>query len=113
VKYMNDYDIAYARQRFTRATKPNRLALVMVIDQLAAWANLNSDGWSYWPKPLRAAQAAIALVESRTGRENRAQEAEDITDAEMHAAARPIKAFLTRQGVNAETRATILRALED
>ena len=111
MKFMNDYDLDQARSRFTRATKPNRLALVMVVDNLREWANNNSDGWAYWPAPVKAAQKAIELIESRTYAENEQQEAEDITDAEMHAAVRPIKAFLTRQKVSAETREIILRAV--
>lgn len=111
MKFMNDYDLDQARMRFTRATKPNRLALVMVVDLLREWADQHSDGWAYWPKPARAAQKAISLIESRTYAENQQQEAEDITDEEMHAAVRPIKAFLTRQNVSAETRELILRAV--
>lgn len=111
MKFMNDYELAFARQRFTRATKPNRLALVMVVDNLREWADDHSDGWAYWPLPCRAAEKAIALIESRTNAENEQQEREDITDAEMLAAVRPIKAFLTRQNVTAEQRELILRAV--
>lgn len=113
MRYMNDYDLAYARSRFTRSTTPNRLALVMVVDNLREWANANSDGWAYWPKPARAADKAMALIESRTNRENDEQEANDITDATMKAAVRPIKAFLTRQKVSSDQRELILRAAED
>jgi hypothetical protein len=109
---MNDYDLQMARSRFTRSTTPNRLALVMVVDNLREWADQNSDGWAYWPKPCRAAAKAMALIESRTSRENDEQEANDITDAEMKAAVRPIKAFLTREGVRADRRELILRAVE-
>jgi predicted protein tyrosine phosphatase len=113
--HMNDYDLDYAVQRFTRATKPNRLALALVVRNLAEQTNLVSDGWAYWPKPSRAAQRAMALIESTTSRVNDAQEREDITDAEMHAAVRPIKAFLTRHrdAYTAEQRALILRAVEE
>lgn len=109
--YMNDYDLGFARARFTRASKPNRLALVMVVDNLREWANENSDGWAYWPKPCRAAAKAMALIESRTNAENDEQERHDITDAEMTAAVKPIKAFLTRQGVSTERKELILRAV--
>lgn len=111
--FMNDYDLAFARSRFTRATKPNRLALVLVVDNLREWADRNSDGWAYWPKPARAASSAMGWIESRTNALNEAQEAEDITDAQMRAAVRPIKAFLTRHGASAEDRERILRSVED
>lgn len=113
MKHMNDYDLAFARSRFTRASKPNRLALVMVVSNLAEWADNHSDGWAYWAKPRQAAQKAIALIESRTNRENDEQERNDITEAEMLAAVRPIKSFLTTQKVNAEDREVILRAVEE
>lgn len=113
MRYMNDYDLDYARRRFTRATTPNRLALVMVVDNLREWANAHSDGWAYWPKPARAADKAMALIESRTNAENDAQEANDISDTDLQAAVRPIKAFLTRQKVNAAQRELILRAALD
>jgi hypothetical protein len=108
---MNDYDLDYARMRFTRANCPNRLALVMVVDLLREWTNRHSDGWAYWPKPVRAAERAIRLIESTTNAANDEQERHDITDEEMLAAVRPIKAFLTRQKVPAETREIILRAV--
>lgn len=113
MKFMNDYDIAFARTRFTRASKPNRLALALVVEHLAEWADNNSDGWAYWPKPCRAAEKAMSLIESRTNRENDEQERVDITDAEMQAAVRPIKAFLTREKVSAEDRELILRAVTE
>ena len=96
MKFMNEYDLQQARIRFTAHTKPNRLGLVMVVDALREWADTVSDGWAYWPKPARAAAAAISLIESRTYAENQEQERVDITDAELAAAVRPIKAFLTR-----------------
>jgi len=122
---MNDYDLDYARSRFTRATKPNRLALVYVVDNLREWANTVSDGWAYWPKPCRAASAAMALIESTTSAANDEQERHDISDAEMLAAVRPIKALLTRCArephglypgrpmVTPEERELILRAVTD
>lgn len=112
MKFMNEYDIEFARSRFTRSATPNRLGLVLVIERLAEWTNNNSDGWPYWSKPCQAAQRAIALVESRTSRENDEQERVDITDAELTAAIKPIKAFLTRQNVRQDDRDLILRGGE-
>lgn len=113
MRFMNDFDIEYARQRFGRGSTPNRLALALVVDNLRDWADDHSDGWAYWPKPARAADKAMALIESRTSRENDEQERNDITDVEMQTAVRPIKAFLTRQKVSAEEREIILRAVND
>lgn len=120
--FMNDYDIAYARDRFTRNSKPNRLALAIMVDRLREWADAHSDGWAYWSKPRNAAAGAIAHIESTTNRANMVQEDVDITEDEMLAAVRPIKAFLTRKSkvphglhpgrpmVTAEERELILRS---
>lgn len=100
MRYMNDYDISHAIVRFDRAGCPNRYLVARKVQALAEWADRNSDGWCYWPKPVRAANKAMALIESRTSRENTEQEMTDATDAEVRAALAPIKAFLTRHGVN-------------
>ena len=113
MRFMNQFDLNNAVIRFTRANKPNRLALAFVVSHLAEWADENSDGWAHWPKPARAADQAMALIESRTSRENDEQERTDITDEQMQAAVRPIKAFLTRQKVSAERKEIILRAVND
>lgn len=112
MRYMNDYDIAFARQRFGRGSTPNRLALAIMVERLAELADDISDGWAYWPKPCRAAARAIELIESRTSRENDEQERNDITEAEMLAAVKPVKAFLTRhrQIIRPERAELVLRS---
>ena len=97
MRYMNDYDLMQAESRF--AETPNRLRLTKSVQNLRRWTNQNSDGWAYWPKPVRAASRAIGLIESTTWDENERRMREDATDAETVAALKPIKAFLTRQGV--------------
>lgn len=113
MKFMNDYDLYNARARFTRGNVPNRLALVLVVDNLREETNLVSDGWAYWSKPCRSAAKAIALIESTAYPEYERREREDITEAEMRAAVSPIKAFLTRHReiYSADQRERILRAV--
>lgn len=115
MRYMNDYDIESARRRYGRGETPNRLALVMVVDHLREWTDGHSDGWAYWPKPCRAAEKAIVLIESTAYPEYERRQREDITDAEMRDAVKPIKAFLTRHKhiVTPEDREMILRAVSD
>jgi hypothetical protein len=102
MRYMNEYDLFSAQRRYDPARVPNRAYLTQVIMALAEWANHNSDGWAYWPKPCRAAARAIELVESTAYPEYERRQREDATDAETMAAVRPIKAFLTRQGERPE-----------
>ena len=99
--FMNDYDIEIAQHRFDTPATPNRSKVADVVARLADWANDNSDGWAYWPKPMRAAAKLGRLLELRAGfvrHEDRLRT--DITDAELRAALAPIKSFLTRQRVD-------------
>lgn len=108
MRYMNDWDLAQAQRRFDAAVVPNRAALTGVVDRLRMWANANSDGWAYWPKPCRSAAKAIALIDSTSYPEYGRREVEDATAAEVKAALSPIKAFLTREQVPPADRDYIL-----
>lgn len=99
MRFMNEYDLQDAARRFNTGNTPNRLRIANTVQNLADWADRNSDGWAHWPKPGKAADKAMQLIESRTWAENNAQEREDATTVEVTAALRPIKAFLTRNGV--------------
>lgn len=112
-RYMNDYDIQHAVGRFIRASKPNRLALAYVVQNLAEWADEHSDGWAYWQAPRNAADKAMRHIESTTNAANDAQETEDISDAQVREAVRPIKAFLTRQKAEPRHKEIILRSTVD
>ena len=103
MRFMNEYDIDTAQRRFDPGQTPNRAHLAATVAALRDWANRNSDGWVYWPKPARAAARAMELIDGYTTRERIEQEETDATDAEVTAALRPIKALLTRQGVRHET----------
>jgi hypothetical protein len=100
MQYMNDFDLDNARARFSEGNTPNRARLAMVVALLADWTNEHSDGWAYWLPPRRAANKAMTLINSTTNVANDEQERTDATDAEVKAALTPIKAFLTRQGVD-------------
>jgi hypothetical protein len=67
---------------------------VVIIDRLRYWTNRNSDGWAYWPKPVRAAKNLMVLLESGDR-----WDPADVTEAELKKAIVPIKSFLTRHGV--------------
>lgn len=96
--FFSEYQIREAVNRYVstgQCEKVNTARAVMVLDRLMVWTNRNSDGWAYWPKPMRAASQLARLVEDRTNRRN----LDDITDHELKKALVPIKSFLTRQGV--------------
>ena len=93
MKYWNDYDIAQQYRRCVNS--PNLLVAVQTVDRLRMWTNRNSDGWAYWPKPVRAARKAMELVDSGDH-----WDFDDVTEAELKRALVPIKSFLTRHGVD-------------
>ena len=103
MRFMNDYDLDSAARRYNPAVTPNRAYLVAVVSALRNWTDRNSDGWAYWPKPVRAAARAIELIDSSTTAENDRRAAVDATDAETAAALSVIRSFLTRQGVAHES----------
>ena len=95
--WMNEWDIDDAARYFVvrRDEFPNLMRGAMVLHRLMVWTNNNSDGWPYWTKPGRASAKLQALVGDRRHRING-----DITEQELRKALTPIKAFLTRQGIN-------------
>lgn len=103
MRFMNTYDIAEALRRFDPSITPNRAYVARVVDAMEDYANSHSDGWAYWPKPARACSKAFELIDGRTTPDRIYQEEHDATDAEVAAALRPIKAFLTRRGERHES----------
>lgn len=92
--FLNEYEVQEAVQRFSRGSTPNLQRGAQALNGLVEWANSHSDGWAYWPKPGRAAaslQSLLAGVDRF--------DPQDVSESELKAALRPVKAFLTRQGV--------------
>lgn len=95
MRFMNDYDIERAQQRW--AHHPILSAAAQTLANLRDWANNSSDGWPYWRKPAQAAARMMELIErDGTNRYFSDDKREDVTLAEYKAALRPIKAFRTR-----------------
>lgn len=90
--WMNEYDIADAVRRLDTDETPNLAAGARALDSLMNWANDNSDGWCYWPKPSRAAKSLMEMLSAADR-----FDPEDVTAADLTKALRPVKAFLTRQ----------------
>lgn len=91
--FYNDHDIADAVARY--GDLPNLGQAARTLDRLADWANHNSDGWAYWAKPRNAARRLVELI---AGVDR--FDPEDVTAEALALALRPVKAFLTRQGVD-------------
>jgi hypothetical protein len=102
--FFNEYEIDRAVDRYVRPgidpDRRNTAKATMVLHRLMVWTNNNSDGWAYWPKPMRAATKLAKLVEARlNARGWESRELGDISDTELKKALMPIKSFLTRQGI--------------
>ncbi len=97
MRFMNHYDMERAAMTFPPETHPNLARANLTVMRLANWADRNSDGWAYWPKPARAANRLMELLQNAHSSELWGQ---DITEAELRKATTPVKAFLTRQGID-------------
>lgn len=93
--FMNRHEIKDAARRVDPDETPNLARATRTLAQLANWTDANSDGWPYWPKPARAAKSLMTLIQSVDR-----YDPQDVTAAQVTRATAPIKAFLTRQGVN-------------
>lgn len=87
--FMNEWEVADAEDRYR--DDPILGPASQTLRNLVDWTNRNSDGWCYWPKPVRAAAKLQALLYLGQGRG-------DVTVADYQAALRPVKAFRTRHG---------------
>ena len=99
--FLNDFDIqtlttAAAQDHF----RPNLQKAALTLWRLQDWANDNSDGWHSWPKPSRASQKLQQILYFHYLGRDIDHPVEDITAAQLKAAESPIRAFLTRQGVD-------------
>ena len=102
MRFMNTYDIARAQRAY--GDHPVLGPACETLANLQEWTNLNSDGWSYWPKPARAAARLMALLEGdgTNAYRDSALQVSDEQYREYRAALRPIRAFRTKYGADFE-----------
>jgi hypothetical protein len=94
VTWMNGAEVEEAAERFDAEDTPNLFRGARILERLMDWTDSNSDGWPYWQKPANAANKLMDLIHAA----NRF-DPQDITEAQLKAALSPIKAFLTKHGV--------------
>lgn len=92
---LNEYEVDDAVRRFNATDTPNLKLAADRLKRLVDWTNRNSDGWPYWGGPSNASTRLQELIH-KAGRIDPV----DISPADLAAACRPIKAFLTKQGVD-------------
>ncbi len=91
--FANDYDIEWWAQRF--AAHPILGSAAQTLRSLKDAVNGCSDGWAYWPAPVRSAHKLIELIEDADRVERRGATPQ-LAAADLDRAYRPIKAFTTR-----------------
>lgn len=91
--FMNEMDIEQAVQWHGSHPVIGRALLVLI--KFVDTINQNSDGWSYWKLPKKAADKLMTLIQEhdRLVREHREPTA---TMEQLKKALSPIKAFCTR-----------------
>lgn len=98
---LNEYEIDTAAVRAAHDShRPNLQRAVLTLDRLKDWTNENSDGWAYWRKPCAASAKLQEIVSNRYFSPRHMLTDADIPEALLKKAYTPIKAFLTRQGVD-------------
>jgi hypothetical protein len=94
MRFMNTWEIDEAAVLFE--DDPILGPATQTLRSLRDWTDSHSDGWAYWPKPVRAAAKLILLIERGRWDRRTRQGSDVITIAEYKAALRPLKAFRTR-----------------
>jgi hypothetical protein len=95
MRYMNGYEILDSAEHYER--HPVLGPATRTLLSLYNWTNRNSDGWAYWPKPVRAAAKLMDLIEGADPRCRYDYRRDDATVEQFIAALKPIKSFRTRQ----------------
>lgn len=98
MRFMNDCEIDSAYSEY--ADHPVLGPATETLRNLAQWADENSDGWAYWPKPARAAAKLMELIEGDGTWQAKEDAWARATPAAYKKALAPIKAFRTRQGAD-------------
>lgn len=97
MSWMNRYEIEEALRWTDEGSNAESGARTLY--RLMRWTDNHSDGWPYWQKPSKAATRLMDALQKVKESGRRDGDYVDITEAELKAYYRPIKAFLTRQGV--------------
>src|SRR3954471_22836999 len=98
--WMNEHEVDECLRHFHPSEVPNLAKGAQVLATLVEWTNANSDGWPYWVRPARAAGRLMDVLGLSRKAYYRGAEPDDITEADLRQLLAPIKAFLTKQGID-------------
>jgi hypothetical protein len=94
MRFMNDWDIDQAERLYP--DHPVLAPAVKTLRSLSDWVNANSDGWAYWPVPVRAAAKLMEMITRDGTHKYYGGDRPDVTEAEYKKALTPIKSFRTK-----------------
>jgi hypothetical protein len=89
MKFMNDYDVAMAAQRFTHPESAQYKA-VRILQAHIEIVDNNSDGWAHWKAPVAAAKQLMELIERRDA------PPQSLAHFYLKKAITPLRAFYTK-----------------
>lgn len=95
---MNEHEITEAWHFANHNGLPNYQRGALTLSHLKTWTNQNSDGWMYWVPPRKASAKLQQALEEMMRTHFR--DLQDLTEAELRKLLSPVKAFLTRRGVD-------------
>lgn len=95
--FMSEDEIDQMLYRFDDET--NLIEGARTLYRLKEWTNNNSDGWPYFSKPAQAAKGLMMMLTEADTSQRWGEPTKDVERSVLNATFRPIKAFLTRQGV--------------
>lgn len=100
--YMNRYEVQEARERYAHHTilGPATATLSGLVEAVDSC----SDGWAYWPVPVRAARQLMTLI-GTTREYLQDRDRPEVTEAQLRQAYAPLNAFRTRRNVAFEIHA--------
>jgi hypothetical protein len=98
MRFMNEYDIQETHHEYV--DHPVLGPATETLRNLAQWADENSDGWAYWPKPARSAVKLMELIEGDGTWQAKEDAWVRATPVAYKKALAPIKTFRTRQGAD-------------
>jgi hypothetical protein len=101
--WMNGHEIDTLVDRFEDMHDvPNVRAGVLALDRYRDWVNRSSDGWPYWQLAARAADKLMTRLDEAQKQYRRGGLCEEITDAELKALLRPVRALIKKQDADPE-----------
>jgi hypothetical protein len=98
--FLSQHDVSTIESALPETGTPNLVRSARIMAALVEFADNNSDGWAYWQAPRRASARLADVLGLSLNAYYRGAEIADITEADLRDLCKPIKAFLTKRGID-------------